>query len=149
MLNSNLIKNIFSLLAVVLIVFLSFRYVTRPIEDTGVTPGIEVTSADSTESSGETENLANVFAALLEKLATVDFQKGNPIFDNPIFQNGLISFSRQLPEIEKTRANPFAPIEGNPSLYIRYRVEPPVTFGTSSNAFPGAATGTGATSTRR
>ncbi len=148
MLSSNLIKNIFSLLVIVLVVFLSFRYVTRPLEDTGVTPGIEVTSSDT---NADTENLANVFAALLEKLSTVDFQKGNPIFNNPIFQNGLISFSRDLPEIDRVRVNPFAPIEGNPSLYIRYNAPAPdpLTFATTSSAFPGMATGTKATTTKK
>lgn len=153
MLNSNLVKNIFFLLVIVAVVYLSFRYATRPFEDVNVTSGVTVSSSDGVTSSDEAENLANVFSNLLEKLATVDFQQGNPIFNNPIFQNGLISFSRELPEIDRVRVNPFAPIEGNPSLYIRYpSPEPtPLTFSTSTAALPGAGTTTGtkATTTRR
>lgn len=151
MLNSNLVKNILSLLVIVAVLYLSFRYVTRPLSEVDPVSGIAVSSSDTVTSSADTENLANVFADLLEKLATVDFQKGNPIFNNPIFQNGLVSFSRELPEIDRARVNPFAPIEGNPALYIRYASPAivPLTFSTSSSAFPGSATGTKATTTAR
>ena len=152
MLNSNLVKNILSLLVIAGVIYLSFRYVTRPFSELDPVTGIAVSSSDTVTSSADTENLANVFADLLEKLATVDFQKGNPIFNNPIFQNGLVSFSRELPEIDKARVNPFAPIEGNPALYIRYSspAPTPLTFSTSSSAFPvGISSTTKATTTKK
>lgn len=119
MLNSNLVKNILSLIILAAIVFFAWRYVTRPpSEEVNATANVvSATAADGTASS---TNPADEFSALLDKLADVNFQGSNPIFTNPIFQNGLVSFSRELPSIERTRTNPFAPIEGNPSLYIRY-----------------------------
>lgn len=151
MFTSNLVKNILSLLVIVAVVYLSFSYVTRPLDNSGVPTGIEVTSTDPLNSSNDPENLANVFADLLKKLATVDFQKGNPIFNNPVFQNGLISFSRELPEIDKERANPFAPLEGNPALYIRYPEPKTSTLKTSTTSadISQMATGTKATTTNR
>src|SRR5680860_1312716 len=140
MFTSNLVKNILSGLLLVGVVFLSYRYVTRPLTDPNLEMGIEVVSGEeSSLDTSNTTNIANVFSNLLDKLATVDFQKGNTIFDNPIFQNGLIGFSRQLPEIDITRSNPFAPIEGNPALYIRYAppaVIPPVSS-TTAKILPG------------
>lgn len=140
MLGSNLIKNILSLVVIAVVVFLSYRYVTRPLEAVDATPGIAITTEDSAET--ESDNLADVFSNLLEKLATVDFQGDNTIFKNPVFQNGLVSFSRELPSIDKARANPFAPVEGNPVLYIHYPSPAPtsLTFATSSNVLPIATT---------
>jgi len=148
MLNSSLIKSVSSLLVIMGVIYLSYSYVTRPLVEVDTTSSIEVTSSDTDISSSTTQNLANVFTVLLEKLSAVDFQGSNPIFNNPIFQNGLVSFSRDLPDIEKMRANPFAPIEGNPTLYIHYN-SPAVTsltFSTTSSAFPG---NTAATTTKK
>jgi hypothetical protein len=137
MFNSKLVKNILSLLVIVGVVYLSYRYVTRPLVATDTTPSIAVSSTDAT-TVASTENLANVFAGLLEKLSSVDFQQGSSIFNNPVFQNGLVSFSRSLPNIDQTRNNPFAPVEGNPALYISYPTPPlvPLTFSTSTTVLP-------------
>ncbi len=139
MLGSNLIKNVLSLVVIIAIVYLSFNYVTRPLDNSADATNISVTSSATASSTG---NLANIFAVLLDKLSTVDFQKGNQIFDNPIFQNGLISFSRELPIIDKTRPNPFAPIDGNPVLYVHYLTPAivPLSFSTSSRILPIATT---------
>jgi len=147
MLNSNLFKNILSLLVIIVVVFLAFRYVTRaPDVPADGTSNIGVSSSEATTSS----NPADEFSRLLDRLSTVDFQQGNPIFNNPVFKNGLVSYSRELPIIDRSRSNPFAPIEGNPSLYIRYAAPVPASLSTTTNSliFP-IATSTATTSIKK
>lgn len=136
---SSLLKNLISLAVIIGIVLAAFWYITRPVEDAGTQSRIGV-SANFTDTTDN--NPANEFAALLNQLSSVNFQGGNPIFNDPVFRFGLVSFRRTLPMIDQSRANPFAPIEGNPSSYIHY-LPPPTTIiasttATSTAAFPKA-----------
>lgn len=145
MFTSKLIKNILSLVFIAAVIFLGFRYVTRPPAETldqSSEIGVSSTSVD------DPANMADVFSELLDKLAKVDFQKDRPIFNDPVFKNGLVSFSRELPLIDRVRINPFAPIEGNPASYIRYAPAEKKAATTTLTSFTSTTT-TIATSSRR
>jgi len=142
---SNLLKNIILFLALIVLVYLGFWYLTRePYVVDSVS--VEVTSGRATSS-----NPADEFAALLDQLSSVDFQQGAgqiPIFNNPIFRDGLVSFRRDLPSIDRVRANPFAPLEGNPASYTHYASPLPASL--TPTIFPtSTATGTKATTTKK
>ena len=142
---STLVKNIIFFLVVVGVVLGGYWFVTRTPEvvedESGVTAVVATTG----------DNPADEFSALLEKLSGVDFQGSNPIFREPVFRNGLASYRRDLPEIDRVRSNPFAPIEGNPASYTHYRapvsaIKPAATA--TLSAFPTAST-TKATTTKK
>jgi len=143
---SSFLKNIIAVLAIVLLVYLGFWYITRQ-PDTSQVASVSVTSGNSTSS-----NPADEFASLLDQLSSVDFQQGAgqvAIFDNPIFKDGLVSFRRDLPSIDRSRVNPFAPLEGNPSIYTHYTSPLPASL--TPTVFPTStsATGTKATTTKK
>lgn len=115
---SSLVKSIITFVAIVLVAYLGFLYVTRnvstPAADSTDTAHVSVVTSTSTNS--ETDE----FAVLLEDLSVVDFQGNSSIFTNEIFQAGLTSFRRDLPTIDRDRVNPFAPLDGTAATYIHY-----------------------------
>lgn len=134
----NIVKNIAFLIAIVAVCLFGLWYVTRAPIIPADTNHIGVTTGTASSS-----NPADVFAALLDQLSGVDFQRGTTIFANPVFRTGLMSFRRELPSIDRARANPFAPLEGAPGSYIHYVSPLPASLtptATTSSAFPTATT---------
>jgi hypothetical protein len=103
-------KNLISLILIAAVAYIGFWYLTRP-DATGFA---HVTVSDAASSSPASE-----FAALLSDLKAVDFQGANSVFTDPAFR-ALTSFRRELPLIDRVRANPFAPVDGNSAAYIHY-----------------------------
>lgn len=154
---STLIKNLVSLIVIAAVLFFGGWYVTRsaPAADEG-----ESRIGVSSSMASSSNNLADEFAALLKQLDGVDFQGSSNIFNNQIFKDGLLSFRRDLPQIDKSRTNPFAPVEGNPASYVHYLSPLPASLRPSASStasttagFPsgarGTSTGVKATGTRR
>ncbi|MCX6712593.1 MAG: hypothetical protein NTY66_00080 [Candidatus Vogelbacteria bacterium] len=145
-----LLKNVLLLLLLVFLSLGGFWYLTRTPEQ-----GLDHISVGS--GSATSSNPADEFASLLSSLKTVDFQKNadpktRVIFDDPIFKFGLISFRRDLPEIDRSRPNPFAPLEGNPASYVHYGSAARNIFQvatTTLNTAPSVATSSKATTTKK
>jgi hypothetical protein len=140
-----LLKNFLSLAVIVAVVAAGFWYVVRTPVSTGL-EHIEI----APEVSSVRVNPADEFAALLKNLSGVDFQRNKPVFNDEVFRSGLVSFRRDLPVIDRSRANPFAPLEGAAGSYVHYSAPLPasLTPASTTTAFP-AATTTRATTSRR
>lgn len=140
---NSLTKNILSLAVLAGIVLLAFWYVSRA-------PEAGLAHIDVADGTATSSNPADQFASLLADLSVVNFQGDNSIFSNPIFQTGLLSFRRDLPQIDRARTNPFAPLEGNTAGYIHYLAPLPKSLEASTTTFPAATTtGTKSTSTTK
>lgn len=107
--NSKTVINI--LIAILLLgaIVIGYFYFFGGKADTDNQSGLQqITANGSTGLAAVGQSQASEFVVLLDNLRSVDLK--SPIFSNPAFSGDLQDFTTPLPDRQKGRSNPFAPI---------------------------------------
>lgn len=107
--NSKTIINIVIVILLLGAIVIGYFYFFGGKAETGTQSGLQqLTTNGSTGLVSVGQSQASEFVVLLDNLRSVDLKSS--IFSNPAFSGDLQDFTTPLPDRQKGRSNPFAPI---------------------------------------